>query len=344
MPIQRLVLILGAGASRNLGAPEPLPLMQQWNNIVRAALDRRQPDLSQLLGLRPNQSGQEFETTIGEFLAWQRIVRLAAKFMPFGLDPLRRTQDDVKEWLHQAEFRADLVVEALNTTLYDSFSGSKISPQAAREAYGGLLEALQVGPDTPLVVATTNYDPAAERGFAELDRRPDVGESAGPGGYRWLRPENLLERAEAYKGVAILHLHGKVGWYTQDDGQVRIDSEDFPYNASSGSPTVLMPDPEKDPLAEPAIRSLWQQFDESLDRSSHVLVLGHSLNDPVLVDHINNHANKGQPVGVSVLPGASDEEILRIQTKVNSAEIFQIEFGPESSLPDMNYWASRGRA
>jgi hypothetical protein len=45
--IDNLVLILGAGASCELGSNhEPLPLMPDWNNILRVALDDKQPGLS----------------------------------------------------------------------------------------------------------------------------------------------------------------------------------------------------------------------------------------------------------------------------------------------------------
>jgi hypothetical protein len=334
MPIDRLVVITGAGASRNLGGSDkPLPLMGDWAAAVRRALDKRDLELSDLVGIRPSQSGPEFETAVGEFLAWQRVLDLSARFLPFGLNA--RTQDDVSNWRDRAAHRARAVVEVLNHTLYEEFSGGRVSDWAAAQAYGQLLATLPFSPGAVITFATTNYDPAVELAMAELGRRPDVGDVAGPGRTRVLATEGLIARCEASRGVAVLHLHGKVGWYTQDDGSVVVEQDNVPYNEHRGTPTVLMPDPAKDPLAEPAIRDLWGEFDLALQQATHVLVLGHSLHDPVLVRHVRS---VGKRLAVCVLPNLPGEELTRIQETL-PGEIVELVFGPEpTDIRNLYQW------
>jgi hypothetical protein len=80
--IEHLVLIVGAGASRALGAAgRPMPLMTDWAETVRQALSKVDPALNEMIGLSSGQSGPEFERAIGEFLAFRRIVPTVARYL-----------------------------------------------------------------------------------------------------------------------------------------------------------------------------------------------------------------------------------------------------------------------
>jgi hypothetical protein len=336
MTIDRLVLVLGAGASRNLGGSEPLPLMPGWSEVVRQALDQQDVGLARLVGITPGQSGPDFERAIGDFLAWLRVLELNIRYLPVGLQagaPLNA----LAGWDDMARGRAGIFVKTLNRTLYEQFGGQRLSDYAAANAYGNLLDALQLRADSTLTVATTNYDPAVESGLQELNRRPDVGAVPAPGRTTILDPTHLMQRCEAGRAVAVLHLHGKVGWYTQPDGTVRIDDDRGTFNEHSGTPTVLMPDPEKDPLAEPAIRVLWEQFDLALGQATHVIVLGHSLHDPVLVEHLRR-----RPVATAlcVHPEAGDDETAFMVQELPHADTAVVDFGPSADLANLQQWAS----
>lgn len=338
VPIDQLVLIVGAGASRELGSQgRPLPLMSDWNDILLRALEARESGLAQLVGIRGGQAGPDFEQAIGDFLAWQRIFHLSARFLPLGL--IDRFDNDVRRWKDKAESRSKAVVDTLRTTLYQEFSSARIETAAATAAYKALFERFHLSTGATITVATTNYDPAVELALAELDRRPNVGAVDGRGGAKWLQPEHLIDACRAGRGVAVLHLHGKVGWYTQSDGQVRIEAGDHSYNEYSGTPTVLMPDPSKDPLEEPAVRALWQEFDLALSQATHCLVLGHSLNDPVLVDHIRTRAG-GANKAVSVFPDVQqhDSEPTRPDDLLPGARQIVIRFGPEPDIGSLEEW------
>ena len=331
MPIDNLVLIVGAGASRDLGCDnKPLPLMADWNTILRRALDERDARLSGLVGTREGQSGPEFEAALGDYLRWFSMLDLAARFVPFGLDdPLNY---DNRGWQSQAQVRSRMVTETLNRTLYQQFGSNRASEIAAEQAYAALLDSMDMNTGASLTVATTNYDPAAELALAEMGRRPDVGDVAGPRSTRLLDPDGLMGKCREGRGTAVLHLHGKVGWYTQADGLVRVQDHGHPFSETAGAPTVVLPDPNKDPMLQPAIKALWSEFDKALGQASHVLVLGHSLNDAVLVDHVRTRAG-GARKAVTVLPEATDEERMRLAQLIPGTTIIDGRFGPHLKSP-----------
>lgn len=336
--ISRLVLVTGAGASRNLGGNgKTLPLMNEWSDALYDALWNKSADLVDLLGIRRGQSGPVFEKAIGDFLAWQRVLPKAARFLPFGLtQPDQRVTDN---WESIAARRAEQVIEALNETLYRQFGEGQIWYRDAASAYAALLSAVDFPRDGSLCVATTNYDPAAELALAELEMRPDAGDVAGRDQYRWLDPARLLDRCHANHGVPVIHLHGRVGWYTQPDGRVRVEEKSVAFNPSAGDPTVLMPDPDKDPLTQPAIRELWGQFDQALRDASHVLVLGHSLNDPVLMDHIRANTTQAS-LAVSMLPqdALRQDSLDHVQRTLPTAHVVPMVFGPEPTIETFDKW------
>lgn len=338
--MDELLLITGAGASRAMGADDrPMPLMPDWAQEVRQALDQSGLGMAQALGLRHGQTGPEFEAAIGEFLKWQRVLPLAARYLPLGFDTGRTP--DSKDWQRRAEFAANAATAALRRTLYDQFGGSRINPVAARDAYAELIDLMELNPlGGSITVATTNYDPAAELALAELGRKPDVGDVAAAARTRRLDPENLIAKCRAAGGTAVLHLHGKVGWYTQPDGTVAVVDDYHPLNESTGTPTLLMPDPDKDPLAEPAIRLLWGEFDIALRQATHVLFLGHSLHDPVLLDHVRRHAG-GASIGVTVLPDAPDDEHNRLLAVLPQAKLIRLRFGPALDVDEASLAAWR---
>lgn len=329
MPIDNLVLIVGAGASRDLGCnSKPLPLMADWNDTLRGALDDREPGLARLVGISQGQSGPAFEQALGDFIRWQNILDLSARFLPLGEASPRDLV--ASDWQDRARARANTVVETFNRSLYAEFGEGRANRVAACDAYRALFEALSLNNDSFITVATTNYDPAVELALAELDRRPEVGEVDGPGGNRLLEPNGLVAKCHGGRGTAVLHLHGKVGWYTRDDGSVRVQSHTDRFNYSEGSPTVLWPDPDKNPLSQPAIQALWNEFDTALQQATHLLVLGHSLHDPVLVDHIGR---SGARKAVTVLPEADAAEKERLSELIRAATVLPGRFGPHLQSP-----------
>ena len=80
-----VLLIAGAGASRNLGfVDRPLLLMSEWApDLVRRISDKCSW-LADAIGLQAGLSGEQFEACLGRFLAWQRSLPVTADLQVLG--------------------------------------------------------------------------------------------------------------------------------------------------------------------------------------------------------------------------------------------------------------------
>lgn len=290
-----LMLVTGAGASREFGndygggGSGTLPLMGDWSDSLLKKVASI-PGGRDFIGLEPGLQGIEFEQRLGRFL---RLAQLFPDIEPIldasilqpipgisGPQPLRNWHQQTRNYLEQC-------LAAIHAALYENFGWDRTLPQAAVQPYRNLLQALRVAPPQSLVYATTNYDRIGEAVLDKLGWRTDCGERTtfsgpGTGGQQTIDVDRLIDGPSRY--TPVLHLHGAVGWYRrQTDGSLLVAGGTM-YQVDFGVPLVMLPDPEKDYEAEPVIQSLWKQFGEALQRAKRVLVLGHSLSDPGLVE------------------------------------------------------------
>ena len=325
----QLVLITGAGASRQLGEGEPLPLMPDWSNALCDALDGKERSLAGAVHLAPGMSGPEFEMALGVVLRWEQVRYLEERFQGLGGPTAGSFVNEVVQARGRMVNRMAVILTTINESLYDQFGMGRVSDEAAKEAYGRLFAVLEKdGELEGFVIATTNYDRAAEAALRGMGLRPETG--FGPSSERSsaFDPSGLVERHMDDRGVVpVLHLHGTVGWYEQN-GRVYDRLGDQPYNPTLGTPVVLYPDPDKDPTSHATVEVIWREFRTALGRADHVLVLGHSLNDPALVRELNALPSEVS-IGITVLEGSDGTWI---QDKVPNAVVIETRFGPDLSI------------
>ena len=257
-----------------------MPVMGDWSDRLCRRLDEAESKLAGAVHLQPGLSGEEFETALGAFLRWRDAQPLSRHFANLCGPHPGSHYSGAMNALDAGERRARLVVDVLHRSLYDEFGAARINADLARGAYGGLLELL---PDPESVVfVTTNYDAAAEIGLDALGKQVATGFPSQQGRTPVLSPEGMVDWEGLHGGrVPVLHLHGAVGWYERD-GTVVSEYADQPYNDSLGLPVVLYPDPRKEPR-DAVVAALWSELDAALSGATHVLVIGHSLNDPALL-------------------------------------------------------------
>lgn len=213
-----LLLVTGAGASRDFGAQGPLPLMEEFNDAIVSKLSTANYAYVAAVGLHPGMSGTAFETQLGLFLRQIRalavledVLPATAKLYPGALPGF---EHQLIEWHRQTVAQFGQIADLIHTTLFELFGASNVDVEAASRAYSSLLAALDITESSTLVLATTNYDSVAEGALARLGRLPDWGEVAALEGDLQLR--TLLDGMPRY--VPILHLHGRVGWYRRNEG------------------------------------------------------------------------------------------------------------------------------
>lgn len=320
-----LLLVTGAGASRNLGVGETrMPLMADWSDALCAALDDEQAGLAAASLLEPGMKGSEFESNLGLLLKFGQMLPLVDRFGRLGMENLRDQRPAVEQARQFVSERMTVIKRAIDTTLYDQFGLARVDDEKAIAAYEELLRPFG---KKEIVLATTNYDRAGESALAALGFQVDTGFRGTHGRTPQLDPVGLI--AGRGERTPVIHLHGAVGWY-EKEGAVEDHYADKPYNNSLGSPVVLYPDPEKDPTKDSAVSQLWTEFDFAVEEAEVVVVMGHSLHDSGLV-RVLKTASKDRPVVITYFDKADKQ---RIEAEVPNAQALHLDFGPKLRSPD----------
>jgi hypothetical protein len=330
----RIVVVAGAGASRALADP-PMPLMTDWISSLVTDLQAEDSFLPSVIGLGADLSGEDIEARLGDFLAFEAGLDLFERFKPLGYTSIAAQEMLLSQWGSKARERCRQVVGIIHRNLYDSFGSKRLDRQRAKSAYEGLRSVLiDAGAPVPAVAfATTNYDCAIEIAFQMLGSK--VLDGFRPEGYGtpYFDPLGIAEEALQANGVVpVLHLHGAVGWYREPDGRIARYPADQPYNPTLGVPALLLPDSRKTTGSLPGAERVWREFDSLLREATHLLFVGHSLNDRYLIDRIGAHR---KPTAVAwwfsspTLPQSEIDLITaHVDTRLPGAFIVPAEFGP----------------
>jgi hypothetical protein len=339
MASQRIVIVTGAGASRNLGAKGELPLMADWAGILVEDVDKAEPGLATAIGLSSELGAQEFEEVIGSFLSWQGTLGLTERFKTIGGPNPNSLFGELPLWIENSRQRTAAFTEALRTSLYREFGREAIDAEAAGTAHRRFR--MLFGDGATFVYATTNYDVSIEVGLRGAGFNPHDGFAQVGWESPVLSLDDLIDWENAHGSrEPVLHLHGAVGWYRQPDGRIVRQFPDQPYNATLGSPVVLPPDPNKDPVSDSSVALIWDRFRAALRGATHILVVGHSLNDIPLVN-VLREASANAHLAVTHRPEDVDssERIYRVFPG-DKVRAIPMRFGPdlETDADLLNRW------
>ena len=326
--MESLVIVTGAGASVHLGRDRDLPMMSGWADDLR----RRLGNLADQLGLKPQMDGIEFEECIGRFLRFTRGLDDVASYPWIGYADSMKPVNDAESWFRQAATSSKQIQQTIFESLHELFGFGRIDATKAEMAYGKLFEYLH---PEKVALATTNYDVSGEMALDRLGFRPYSGHDGSLefGRVQRVHVEGITDRNPDRSPV--LYLHGRVSWYVQPDGSLAAADPQSPFNADSGTPALLLPDPEK-LYDAPATSILWQQFEELIAPGSAVLVLGHSLTDAKLVDALRRQKPDRLAVSLYIPPNETDvgrrvgEERARLTGLLGrDAIVLPLQFGPQ---------------
>jgi hypothetical protein len=342
-----LVLVTGAGASTGFGsADRPLPLMKDWAEALFEKISKTDLNLLELMGLSHQMPGDVFEAQLGAFLrrvpAFTSIRELIAPSIKMpGIPQSARSTGVVDGWYDGVAQDLNRAVELVAESLYEQFAARDRNLAKAAECYESLLQTFTLRPGkSRIVYATTNYDDIGEHSLARCGWLPDWGE-APPVGAETLQDalsvDTIMLGIPRY--VPVLHLHGRIGWYRRTDGTIQAVRTDK-HSSGNGDPVVVYPDPQKSYDSNAVIAALWSHFDDALWRARRVLVLGHSLNDELLVRRLAERVQPLQLLGICVLgqrgnPDSIDPSAQPLADKVRDrlvgASIIPIRFGMEDA-------------
>ena len=186
--------------------------------------------------------------------------------------------------------------------------------ERATATYGSLLDAtglnFMFGQGGTISFATTNYDPAIEMAMRKLGRTPDDGQ----------RPIDLSRRAYSQRGWLTVPTtrSSRLCICTARSGgtaKVLIQPRLRSIQRTNHTTTpweIQLPNarPQEGPARDNGVRALWGPILRiALERATHVLVLGHSLNDPVLVDYLRSYTAEKAKLAVMVFSGMTDAKV-----------------------------------
>ena len=282
-----VVIVVGAGASRELARADQFPLMPEWatkfHNDLEANRDTK--GLAKQIKLGPALSGLAFERAVGNFLRFSAALDLNREFVTIGKSPNQPQVTSVLNWLNESARSADLFKNALWSSVWSTFGPDLVDDDKAGRAYQGLLNLVKGGPGS-VVFATTNYDHAIERGLENLGLPWTDGFSRDVY-HPVLKPTGLVDwSVDNKRMIPVLHLHGAVGWYEQSNGEILKVPAIADFNSGLGVPVVSPPDPDKRPESDERLAVLWSQFAIALQGATLVVVVGHSLSDNSLVQEL----------------------------------------------------------
>ncbi len=336
----KLLLITGAGASRNLSVdPErPMLLMTDWRERLCAKIGN---GLAKSTGLDQAETSEQFEETLGAlFVYHEQSLPLAERFVDLARKSFTGdSHSSVRfgQGLTQSKANLDKLMVALHKSLFREFGPRRIDAELAAKAYDDLLDVLTGGGSEPasVICATTNYDRSIEIALERMGRTVRTGFEAP----HWLTPTLDPQGLGAFEqsSTGLLYLHGAVGWYIKDD-EITSQGADKDFNSTLGDPAVLYPSTNKD-IEKFETRELWTEFGAAVEAASHIFILGHSLHD----DHLVAALRKATcPIAVAVYPGDSDEVALDeidaleqteiVLKKLPKAHPVGLDFGPMMRL------------
>jgi hypothetical protein len=357
-----LVLVTGAGASRDLGrGAKKIPLMNEWSDHLVKSLAQSGFNHVQLTGLEPGLGSMEFEERLGRFLtsrlafAQVRDLISASAQLHYPEHQLLSAQGVLETWYRTLDHNLTQVENTIQKSLYELYAAPEFDLQRAAETYGALLASLGVSARARgWVYATTNYDPIAEMALERAGYPVEWGErTLALGGHSAVDVDGLV--TVIGRSVPVLHLHGRVGWYRRTEGTGPAEVYAAPvttHDPANGTPIVMLPNPEKPYESDEIILSLWRQFEEVLQRARRVFVLGHSLQDDRLVLALAKNVEPMVRLAVTVLaeeqrhdrPATADDPVLAVvEDRLRGARIIPTRFGDPSIQPDLTDWFSHMR-
>ncbi len=84
MANRRVLILTGAGASRNVGSGKPLPVMHEWALALRSEVDSRLGGLSDAIGLIDGLASEEFEEVVGALFSLTSSMTSVDRFVALG--------------------------------------------------------------------------------------------------------------------------------------------------------------------------------------------------------------------------------------------------------------------
>lgn len=302
----KLLVLIGAGASKPLG----MPLMRDFQNLVRGRIYEAQRELIELLNdlLTVHHKGTEEVTPDLEALL--ALIERYSVFYDilftddkFGYASV--ADDEWKKWAkmevegllvpdvgfgtrpHQPDYLAQAYfrkrnLQSLNTLLRNlmfEVYGKNLDSGKLNELYSPLFTVLgRHFPQDLIPVFTTNYDVAIETYAAQAKIELETGfESAHTGNFWKPARFEQFQPVAGGQNMALFKLHGSLAWHRKDN---TIISTGLPVRDPTGYKSVVIyPTQTKEFPDEEPFRTMYSFLKGCLRVAELAIVIGYSFRD-----------------------------------------------------------------
>jgi hypothetical protein len=136
----------------------------------------------------------------------------------------------------------------------------------------------------------------------------------------------------------IFYLHGRVGWYVNEEGTLVALTPDAPLQDHLGAPAILLPDPHKDYSLHEFAEVIWEQFRMASHQATKSIVVGHSLHDDALVQVLRsrNPATTAVTLFADSTGSYDRSEVSRIRVLLPGVHVVPMDFGPDLRVHDQS--------
>lgn len=326
------VLFLGAGASRPLGKMLMWEFIDHLSNVREIAgsalfhdIVGKKRDLEFLL-----EELQDIEEK--EYLKYYLSDENRGALPPLPPPHPQRFETTFPELARSASYLRSLVEEQVFVSYRDFEDEAEVS-----RLLGPLFERLVDAGPGPLVVFTTNYDPAVERlcvlthryqcvdGFVHDPEKKE---------YFWDRGSFESSAAEfGRKPVFLFKLHGSVDWVRSGTRVVR-GSPLFSGMDSRYPNVIIYPATKKVSFADPFFTH-YTYLQDCLSRARYCLFVGYSFRDYDAITRIRAGVRKNPEISIQVLDPDAKSVVERLRALEINAKPLTGRLTAGSVLPEL---------
>jgi SIR2-like protein len=334
-----VVFFLGAGASRPLGKPlmgEFIDMLEKDKGFrdrkLFAEIVKSERDLEFLF--------EELDDWIGkEYYAPTDVFRSSPAYGLLGTTALDREAREFEAGFQQILGEAHRLRSDLKREVFRAYRGLHNS-QAVIGLFEPLFAMVALAPGLqpfPLVVFTTNYDPAMEK-FCELSaskyilhdgfvHREDLK------AYMWARSAfDNFEPSKSRKDLVLFKIHGSTSWTKTSDGIIRSPATVFIEDDTAHDNVLIYPAKKKVALDDPFFTG-YDYFHRCMDTCSLCIVIGYSFRDYDALTRLMSASRLNGRLKLLVLDPRADEVCSLLRRHGIDAEplAFRLSMGKESS-------------
>jgi len=326
---------LGAGASSFLG----MPLMAQFiGRLESKAGLKGDPLFDKIVGKQ-----RDLEFLLGELEEWSGKDYYSPVPILGGFGTIESKSTHFEDELRSLIYRADELNKKIRHEVFETYRQIQW-PQGIQNFHLPLFEsAFHVlhAAGQPLVVFTTNYDPAVEtfcRGRADECRLCDGFVAQwNAGSPIWHREsiDQLQLGATSQKDLVLFKLHGSTSWFKRENEFIKSDAAIYAADDPSFKNLLIYPARKKVATEEPFFTA-YDYFQRCMENCRLCITIGYSFRDEDALSRLRSAAGLNHSLKVLVIdPNSADICSRKLIPLGIRAEPIGVSFGDLARWPDL---------